>query len=51
MTLLTKMKSFTTLLSRKFLETINDMLHWLFAMGIQARDIYPELKKCFYKEH
>ena len=23
----------------------------IFSTGLQARDIYPELKKCFYKEH
>ena len=27
------------------------MLHQLFAGGLQARDIYPELKKYFYREH
>ena len=27
------------------------MPHQLFAAGLQARDIYPELKKYFYKEH
>ena len=27
------------------------MLHQLFAAGLQARDIYPELKKYFYKEN
>ena len=26
------------------------MPHQLFAAGLQARDIYPELKKYFYKE-
>ena len=27
------------------------MPHQLFAAGLQARDIYPELKKYFYREH
>ena len=27
------------------------MPHQFFAAGIQVRDIYPELKKYFYKEH
>ena len=27
------------------------MPHQLFAAGLQARDIYPELKKDFYKEN
>ena len=31
--------------------TINGMPHQLFAAGLQARDIYPELKKYFYKEN
>ena len=33
----------------KILLTINGMPHKLFAAGLQARDIYPELKKYFYK--
>ena len=36
---------------KNILTTINDMPHQLFAAGLQARDIYPELKKYFYKEH
>ena len=36
---------------KKILTTINGMHHQLFAAGLQARDIYPELKKYFYKEH
>ena len=36
---------------KKVLVTINGMPHQLFAAGLQARDIYPELKKYFYKEH
>ena len=35
---------------KKVLVTINGMPHQLFAAGLQARDIYPELKKYFYKE-
>ena len=27
------------------------MPHQLFAAGLQAMDIYPKLKKYFYKEH
>ena len=27
------------------------MPHQLFAAGLQARDIYPELKKYFYKDN
>ena len=36
---------------KKILTTINRMLHQLFAAGLQARDIYPELKKYFYQEN
>ena len=36
---------------KKILVTINGMPHQLFATGLQARDIYPELKKYFYKEN
>ena len=32
---------------RKILITITEMPHQLFAAGLQARDIYPELKKIF----
>ena len=35
---------------KKVLITINGMPHQLFASGIQAKDIYPELKKFFCKE-
>ena len=35
----------------KILATINGMPHQLFAAGFQARDIYPEIKKYFYREH
>ena len=30
---------------------INEMPHQLFAAGLQVRDVYPELKKLFYKEN
>ena len=30
---------------KKILVTINDMPHHLFAAGLQAREIYPELNK------
>ena len=33
------------------LVTINGMPHQLFAAGLQARDIYLEIGKYFYKEH
>ena len=36
---------------KKILVTINGMPHQLFAAGLQARDIYPKLKKYFYKEN
>ena len=36
---------------KKILTTINGMPDQLFAAGLQARDIYPELKKYFYREH
>ena len=51
MTLPTKMKNFTTQASKKVLTTINGMPHQLFSSGLQARVIYPELKKYFYKEN
>ena len=31
--------------------TINGIPRQLFAAGLQAREIYPELSKYFYKEH
>ena len=36
---------------KKILTTINEMPHQFFAAGLQARDIYPELKKYFDKEN
>ena len=35
---------------KKTLVTINGMPHQLFAAGLQAREIYPELSKYVYKE-
>ena len=32
---------------KKILRTINGMPHQLFAAGLQARDIYPKVKKVF----
>ena len=45
-----KNEEFYSLSIEKILVTINGMPHQLFAAGLQARDIYPEIKKCFYKE-
>ena len=36
---------------KKILVTINGIPHQLFTAGLQARDIYPELKRYFYREH
>ena len=36
---------------KKTLATINGMPHQLYAVGLQTRVIYPELKKYFYKEN
>ena len=36
---------------KKILSTINGMPYQLFAATLQARDIYQELNKYFYKEH
>ena len=36
---------------KKIMVTINGMPHQLFAAGLPAREIYPELKKYFYKEN
>ena len=36
---------------KKILVTINGDPHPLFKCGLGAMDIYPELKKYFYKEH
>ena len=36
---------------KKVLVTTNRMPHQPFVVGLQARDIFPQLKKYFYKEH
>ena len=36
---------------KKILVAINGMPHQLFVAGLQAREIYPELKKYFHKEN
>ena len=36
---------------KKILVTVNGMPQQLFAAGLQARDIYPKIKKYFYREH
>ena len=36
---------------KKILTTINGMPHQLFAAALQARDVFPELKRYFYKEN
>ena len=36
---------------KNILVTINDMPHQLFGAGLQWREIYPELRKYFYKEN
>ena len=46
-----KNKEFYNPSIKKILVTINGMPHQLFAAGLRARDIYPEIKKYFYKEH
>ena len=46
-----KNEEFYNLSIKKILVTINGMPHQLFAAGLKARDIYPELKKYFYREH
>ena len=47
----TKNEEFYNSSIKKILTTINGMPHQLFAAGLQAIGIYPELKKYFYKEH
>ena len=46
-----KNKEFYNPSIKKILVTINGMPHQLFATGLQAREIYPELKKHFHKEN
>ena len=45
-----KNEEFYHLSIKKILTTIDGMPHQLFAAGLQARDIYPELKKYFYRD-
>ena len=46
-----KNKEFYNPSIKKILAAINGMPHQRFAAGLQARDIYPEFKKYFYREH
>ena len=46
-----KNEEFYNLSINKKLVTINGMPHQLYVFGLQARDIYPDLKKYFYKEN
>ena len=36
---------------KKILVTVNGMPHQVYAAGLQPIDIYPELKRYFYREH
>ena len=45
-----KNEEFYNLSIKKILVAINSMSHQLFKAGLQARDIYPELKRYFYRE-
>ena len=44
-------EEFYNLSINKIFVTINGLLHQLFAALLQARGIYPELIKFFYKEN
>ena len=44
-------EEFYNLSIKKILVTIDGMPHHLFAAGELKGEIYPELKKYFYKEH
>ena len=46
-----KNKEFYNTSIEKILRTINRMPHQHFTAGLQARDIYPEVRKYFYREH
>ena len=46
-----KTEEFYNLSIKKILVSVNGMPHQLFAAGLQEREIYSELKKCFYKEN
>ena len=47
----TKNEEFYNPSIKKILVAINGMPHQLHAGGLRAMDIYPELKKYFYKEN
>ena len=51
MTLQTEIKKFFNPTIKKVLKTINSMFHQLFEGVLEARYIYPELKKGFSKGH
>ena len=36
---------------KEILTAIDGMPHQLFAAGLQTRDVYPDIKKYFYREH
>ena len=46
-----KNEEFCNPTTKRVIATINGMPHQLFVAGIQARCIYPEIKKCFYEKH
>ena len=46
-----KNEDFYNPIIKKIWVTIDRMPHQLFATGLQARVVYPELGKYFYKEH
>ena len=46
-----KNEEFYNLSIKKILVVINGMPHKIFVAELQAREIYPELKKYFYKEN
>ena len=46
-----KNEEFYNLSINKIVVTINGMPHELFAAGLQAREIYPELSKYLYKKN
>ena len=46
-----KNEEFYNLSIKKILVAINGMPHKIFVAELQAREIYPELKKYFYKEN
>ena len=46
-----KYKDFYNPSIKKILVTIDGMPHQLYRAGLQAREIHPELRKNFHKEH